>query len=241
MPLDIQALGAELAGVIAAQMAPLVKRIEAIEESQRKSAHTALLDTTKMYATERQLTEAVTQCAQVAKAQLEVAIAGIPKGDKGDKGDSVTMAELNAILEGAVAKWALEFERRSMDLLQKAIDKIPTPKDGKDGVSFESFEMDYIGDAHEVRIKATAGGQTKELRFPAGGIRPGGFWRDGTKALAGQAWSEGGNLWIAVKDTSSKPAWDSPDWFKAASKGRDAETKAAKNNWPAGGPIPLKG
>lgn len=229
MPLDIQALGAELAGVIAAQMAPLVKRIEQLEA--RKSDG---------FATEKHVAEAVELCAQTANARLEVAMAKVAtvKGDKGDDGKSVTLTDIAPVIEAAVARTALEFERRAMDAVDKAIDKIPTPKDGNDGVSFESFEMEYVAETHEVCVRATAAGRTKELRYPAGGIRPGGYWREGTKALGGQAWSEGGNLWIAIKDTSAKPAWDSPDWFKAASKGRDAEP--AKKP-PTPGTVALKG
>lgn len=96
-------------------------------------------------------------------------------------------------------------------------------KDGTDGIGFDSFDMEYIPEAHEIAIKATAAGRVKELRYPAGGIRPAGYWREGTKAKAGEAWTHDGSLWIATKDTSTKPEATVSDWVIAARKGRDGE------------------
>jgi hypothetical protein len=96
-------------------------------------------------------------------------------------------------------------------------------KDGSDGVSFDTFEMEYLPESHEMSVKASAGGRTKELRYPAGGIRPAGYWREGTKAQAGEAWVHDGSLWIAVKDCQSKPATNDDGWIIAARKGRDGE------------------
>jgi len=61
---------------------------------------------------------------------------GVPgsQGIKGEDGHSVTIDEVMEKLEAHLAKWELEFERRAWDVLQKAIDKIPPPRDGKDGL-----------------------------------------------------------------------------------------------------------
>lgn len=96
-------------------------------------------------------------------------------------------------------------------------------KDGVDGIGLDSFEMEYIHEAHEISIKASAAGRVKELRYPAGGIRPAGYWRDGTKAKAGEAWTHDGSMWIATKDTSAKPETTGSDWIIGARKGRDGE------------------
>jgi len=100
-------------------------------------------------------------------------------------------------------------------------------RDGSDGVSFDTFEMEYLPESHEMSVKASAGGRTKELRYPAGGIRPAGYWREGTKAQAGEAWVHDGSLWIAVKDCQSKPATNDDGWIIAARKGRDGERGAS--------------
>lgn len=97
-------------------------------------------------------------------------------------------------------------------------------KDGADGISFDAFDLEYLPESHEVLVRATVGTRTKELRYPAGGIRPAGYWRDGTKAKACEAWVHDGSLWIATRETGAKPASNSPDWHIAARKGRDGET-----------------
>ena len=98
-------------------------------------------------------------------------------------------------------------------------------KDGDDGVSFESFDIEYLEDTHEVRIKATAAGKSKEIRYDAGGIRVGktGYWRDGVSAKACEVYSCDGNAYVAKKNTKSKPTPTSEDWVLIARKGRDAE------------------
>lgn len=102
-------------------------------------------------------------------------------------------------------------------------------KDGKDGangldgVSFDAFELEYLPETHEVCVKASCSGRTKELRYPAGGIRPCGYWREGTKAKAGDAWVHDGSLWIARADSAAKPETKSADWLIAARRGRDGE------------------
>lgn len=99
--------------------------------------------------------------------------------------------------------------------------------DGKDGLSLDSFEMEYLAESHEIAIKAVCQGRAKEIRYSAGGIRPAGYWREGTKAKAGEAWVHGGSLWIAMKDCASKPATNDEGWIIAARAGRDGERGAS--------------
>lgn len=95
--------------------------------------------------------------------------------------------------------------------------------DGKDGLSLESFDMEYLPESHEITVKASCMGRVKELRYPAGGIHSKGYWREGVRAKAGEAWVQDGSLWIAVKDNQSKPATNDEGWIIAARKGRDGE------------------
>jgi hypothetical protein len=52
-----------------------------------------------------------------------------------------------------------------------------------------------------------------------------GFWRDGMEAKAGSTTTENGSLWLCLKDTSERPAYNSADWILAARKGRDGQDK----------------
>lgn len=112
--------------------------------------------------------------------------------------------------------------------------------DGKDGISFESFDMEYLAETHEIAIKASVAGRTKELRYDAGGIRPAGYWREGTKAVPGEAWVHDGSLWIALKATPAQPKVGD-DWIIAARKGRDGERGAKGIDGMPAAPIKLKG
>lgn len=114
-------------------------------------------------------------------------------------------------------------------------------KDGSDGVSFDSFEMHYLEEEHAIRVQASCAGRTKELRYPAGGLRPAGYWREGTKAKACETWVHDGSLWIATKDTTAKPETQADGWIIAARKGRDGQTIVKTANPGATLPIQLKG
>src|SRR5690606_21379356 len=47
------------------------------------------------------------------------------KGEKGEPGNSVTLDDVRPFIEAELSKWALEFERRASDLIQRCIDRIP--------------------------------------------------------------------------------------------------------------------
>ena len=139
--------------------------------------------------------------------------------------------------------------------MAKAVDALPAPAPGKDGIglagamidrdgalqvtmtdgtvkdlgpvvgkSLDSFAMEYLPETHEVRIKAACAGREQEVRFDAGGIRlsgeRNGYWCEGVKAKALEAFSYDGNLWVARTATTAKPSTESPDWVLAARQGR---------------------
>lgn len=161
----------------------------------------------------------------------------VPAGKSGD--DGLGMAGAMIDRDGALQITMTNGEVKNLGVV---VGKDGSPgKDGEHGVSLDSFDMDYIEETHEVRIKATCGTRTKELRYPAGGIRAGGYWREGTKALAGQVFTHDGSTWAAKSATTAKPSTDSEDWILMARKGRDGETtiKHVKDGPPE--PIKLKG
>lgn len=111
--------------------------------------------------------------------------------------------------------------------------------DGRDGLSMVDVTRAYDAEAHEVVERWNVAGEEKELRYPAGGIRPGGFWREGMKCFALQAITHDGALWIAKRDTAARPCLEnSDDWQLAARKGRDG--RDGKDGKPPPGPVSLK-
>src|SRR5690606_7806943 len=113
-------------------------------------------------------------------------------------------------------------------------------ENGKDGVSLEDFELEYLPDTHEIRITAQAGDVRKSITYPAGGIHGKGYWRDGNEALAGEAWTHDGCLWVAREKTRERPSTQCDKWFLAARKGRDGESVVRRVQSGPAQPIRLK-
>jgi len=158
----------------------------------------------------------------------------IPIAEKGDKGDtgpegkSVTLADVEGLLESAVNKWALEFERRAQGTLERAIDRMPAPKDGrdgengKDGLGFDDLTVEHDGE-RAFTFKFSRGAETKEFTFTAPLVIDRGFWRDGLALENGDGVTFGGSYWIAQKSTATKPDTTNPDYRLAVKKGRDGK------------------
>jgi hypothetical protein len=177
------------------------------------------------------LDEALAAVRSEATKMIDAAVNAIPvpkdgkdgidglNGERGEKGaDGLGLAGAMIDRDGALQITLTNGEVKN---LGPVVGK--NGNDGKDGLSLDGFDLQYLPDSHEVALKATAAGRVKELRYPAGGIRPAGYWREGTKAQAGEAWVHDGSLWIAVKDCQSKPATNDDGWIIAARKGRDGE------------------
>jgi hypothetical protein len=95
---------------------------------------------------------------------------------------------------------------------------------GRDGLSLESRELEYVPETHEIVEHWTANGKTREFRYPAGGIHDRGYWRQGSEYGAGDAVTHNGSLWIALRATTAKPCIENrEDWRIGARKGRDAK------------------
>lgn len=179
------------------------------------------------------------------KAMIDEFLKSIPipkDGKDGENGKSLTADDVRPLIDEQVKKAVSEIPapKDGVGLAGAMIDRDGAlqvtmtngelknlgkvvGENGKDGISLDSFDLEYIEESHEVAVKAACGGRIKEIRYPAGGIRYGGYWRGEGKAKANEAWTLDGSLWIAKRDTSVKPAWDSPDWMLAARKGKDGE------------------
>lgn len=158
-------------------------------------------------------------------------------GERGMDGKSVTREEIEAIVErhlsGMFAKWALEFERRGMDLLQRTADRMPAPKDGingkdgRDGIPLDGFDAALAEDGRTVLLSLRAGETLIErsLVLPVPIDR--GVYREGQPYAKGDAVSFGGSAWIAQQDDPpSKPGMPDSGWrlaVKAGRPGKDGE------------------
>jgi integrin beta 3 len=151
-------------------------------------------------------------------------------GRPGVDGKSVTLEDVRTYLDAELATWALGFERRAQDVLQRAIDKIPAPKDGRDGQNGKDGrdglgveDFDIALDGRDLTVTITRGEFTKSrtIRIPA--LLDAGVFRDGTAYEKGDCVSFGGSAWIAQKDAPEGKPGVSSDWRLAVKKGRDGK------------------
>lgn len=188
------------------------------------------------------------------KAMIEDAVKALPvpaagkdgadgkDGKDGQKGaDGAGIADLLVGRDGALVATFSDGRMKNLGVIvgKDGRDGVDG-KDGADGLGLDAFELEYLSDTHEICVKATCAGRVKELRYPAGGIHGKGYWREGVKAAANDAWTHDGCMWIATKATTAKPEASSPDWFLAARKGRDGERGAKGQDAVPPAPIKLK-
>lgn len=161
-------------------------------------------------------------------------------GQNGEKGaDGAGIADLLTDRDGALVATFTDGRMKNLGVIvgKDGRDGVDG-RDGKDGIGLEEFELEYLPDSHEISVKAACAGRVKEMRYPAGGIRPAGYWREGTKAKAGEAWVHDGSMYIATEDTAEKPAPNAKGWIIGARRGRDGER--GPSGAPAAPPAPIK-
>jgi hypothetical protein len=162
------------------------------------------------------------------------------KGDRGEKGEpgsngkdgaagrdgaSLTASDIEPLLKSMQAEWALDFERRAQALFQKAIDNMPVPKDGRDGIGWEDMRVEYDDDRTATLVFEKDGVERAfPIKFPV--VLDRGFWRDGLTAEKGDGYTHAGSYWIATQDTDTRPEVGHAHWRLAVRRGRDAKSSA---------------
>lgn len=135
------------------------------------------------------------------------------KGERGEKGEPGEPGEDGIGVAGAMID-------RNGDLI------ITTSKGqaitlgkviGRDGADFTEVSFDYDGE-RTFTIKGKGAELVKRVPIPLDR----GYWRPGMACEKGDIVTEGGNAWIALRDTKVKPGVDAKeDWRLFARKGRD--------------------
>lgn len=158
-------------------------------------------------------------------------------GKDGVDGKSFTIEDAENLLDTKMAQWELSFERRAYAALEKAIDRIPEPKNGEngkdgvngiDGIGFDDLTVDYDGERN-VTIKFTKGDKIKEfpIRLPSMIYR--GQYEADKSYEQNDTVTMGGSVWIAQKDSpESRPGTNEGEWKLAVKKGRDVSRYVEK-------------
>lgn len=156
-----------------------------------------------------------------------------PKGDSGERGadgapgrDAV-LPDLEPIvqraLESVFSKWAVDMERRAQDVIQRAIDKMPMPKDGKDGRDAMGIDdLTFIDEGHGFITWQFRSGEL--LRSFTIRMAPDycGVWKEGSTHRRGDFVTWASSVWHCnAKETTQKPGNGSADWQLAVKRGED--------------------
>ena len=149
-------------------------------------------------------------------------------------GKSVTIEEVGVFLDAAVSKHVLDLERRASDTIGRVLDKIPVPKDGKDGVAMPV--LDWDGE-RTFTIKAPTGEVLQIAKMPIPLDK--GYWREGMRCEKGDVVTHDGVAWIALRDTNTKPCLtNKDDWRILARKGGKGDPGPPGK--PGGPSVPVK-
>jgi hypothetical protein len=151
-------------------------------------------------------------------------------GRDGIDGKSVTVEQVREMFldmyQVHQAQWALDFERRAQDLLQRSIDRIEKPRDGKDGkdgrdgLGVEDFTLSIDGRDVTATIKRGDFVKSHTVRIPA--LLDRGVFKEIADYEKGDGVTWGGSFWIAQKDAPEGKPGSGPDWRLAVKAGRDA-------------------
>ena len=148
-------------------------------------------------------------------------------GCDGIDGHSVTVEEVTAALdsriEAAIARAVLDVERRAQGVLERAVERMPKPADGKDGVdgfNLDDLQIEDDGEGN-LTLRFVRGELVRERTVRLPSVSDRGVFRDGEDYRKGAGVTFGGSWWIAQKDAPEGKPGTSPDWRLAVKKGRD--------------------
>lgn len=146
------------------------------------------------------------------------------------KEKTAIVADLLPHHEAAFGKWALDFERRATETLQRAADAVPDPKngidgkdgaDGRDGFGFDDLHVESDGE-RTIMLRFVRGDQIKEFRCVLPIVLDRGVFHAERSYEAGDGVTWAGSFWIAQKATQQKPG-EGDGWRLAVKRGRDGK------------------
>lgn len=178
-----------------------------------------------------------------------------PAGEKGEPGRdgkdgaSVSMEDVERMVQARMAQWELDFERRAQGVLERAVDRLPKPQDGKDGRDgvdgkdgADGFGLDdlVIEDDGErcIKLRFVRGDlvREREVRFPT--VIDRGVYRHGERYQRGDGVTFAGSWWIAQKDAPEDKPGQGDGWRLAVKRGRDGKDGKDGERGPEGKAAP---
>jgi integrin beta 3 len=153
------------------------------------------------------------------------------KGDPGADGRSIAIEDVQPLLDAAIARAELDLERRAAEAIQRAVDRIPAPKDGApgrdgvDGLGFDDFEVEHDGE-RAFAIVGRRNGVEKRWAFRLPVLIDRGVYGIGRAYERGDGVTYGGDFVIATREVApGETPGKSDAWRLAVRKGRDGKNR----------------
>ncbi|MGV8406698.1 hypothetical protein ACV33P_15745 [Pseudomonas aeruginosa] len=134
-----------------------------------------------------------------------------------------TIDEVAATFERRFSDLTLSWERQARETFDKAADRMPIPKDGRDALPLESFDLALGEDGRTVTVKMQAGDVVVEKSVKIASVIDRGVFSAEKSYEQGDGTTYGGCYWIAQKDAPEGVPGGSADWRLAVKKGRDGK------------------
>lgn len=132
--------------------------------------------------------------------------------------------EVAAAFERRFSDLTLSWERQARDTFEKAADRMPKPKDGRDALNLEDFDLTLADDGRTVTVKMQAGETTVEKSIKIAAVLDRETFKHDGAYEKGDGVSYGGSFWIAKCDApKGVPGSGETDWRCAVKKGRDGK------------------
>lgn len=150
-------------------------------------------------------------------------------GAAGVDGKSVTIEDLVPVLESMQTKWALDFERRAQELFQRAIERMPAPKDGADGLGFDDLSLERKDFRHYV-LRFKRGDQVKEFDLHLPMLVYRGVYKRGENYEMGDLCTWGGHMYHRDEPQGERqidPDKDGSGWTQCVKRGNDGSSAYA--------------
>ena len=136
---------------------------------------------------------------------------------------AASVEEVAAFFERRFSDLTLHWERQVREDTSKALDRIPAPKDGRDALPLESFDIKLGEDGRTVTVKMQAGEVVLERSVKIASVIDRGVYSAEKGYEQGDGTTYGGCYWIAQKDAPEGVPGGSADWRLAVKKGRDGK------------------
>lgn len=138
--------------------------------------------------------------------------------------ETPTVDEVAAVFERRFSDLTLSWERQARGVFEKAADRMPVPKDGRDAIPLDSFDLTLSEDGRTLTVKMQSADGVVEKSIRVASIIDRGIYKAAGDYEKGDAVTHGGCLWIAQQDApEGAPGMGGKGWRLAVKKGRDGK------------------